>query len=176
MPTRSRRPLPEERGHDARDELVHGRTEARLLLGLYRGQEKAHRVTTEGLSGTHRGHKIALEPLLQLRAYAPSSASALAALRFLALAACGRPLVELAAAGLREDPGLLDLLVESAKRCLKRLAFTNDYFRQRLLVTPPSFQKETGPAEAGQPNSRWTGTAVKMRMFTGLPSQTAPPS
>src|SRR5207237_100732 len=167
MPTRSRRPLPEERGNDARDDFPVGSAfrlgddlrhyDLRVLwafgtgladhslpdllalrLGRNRGQEEAHRVTTEGLSGTHRGHKIALEPLLQLRAYAPSSASALAALRFLALAACGRPLVELAAAGLGEDSGLLDLLVESAKRCLKRLAITNDHFRQRLLVTPPS--------------------------------------
>src|SRR5439155_15145895 len=97
-----------------------------------------------------------------------SSASALAALRFLALAPCGRPLVELAAAGLGEDSGLLDLLVESAKRCLKRLAITNDHFRQRLLVTPPSFQKETGPAEAGHPNNRCSCVPVKMRMFTKL--------
>jgi hypothetical protein len=76
---------------------------------------------------------------------------ALAPLGFLALAAGGGALVELAAAGLRENAGLLDLLVESAKRCLKRLAFTNDHFRQRLLVTPPSFQKETGPAEDRTP-------------------------
>jgi hypothetical protein len=34
-----------------------------------------------------------------------------------------------------------------------------------LLVTPPSFQKETGPAEAGHPNNRWSRPAVKMRMF-----------
>src|SRR5688572_24906350 len=40
---------------------------------------------------------------------------ALAALCFLALAARGGALVELATAGFREDPGLLDLLVESAK-------------------------------------------------------------
>ena len=128
-------------GHELVDRLA----EARLFLGLYRCEKKAHGVTTKGLARAHRGLEIALEPLLQLRAYALSSASALAALRFLALAACRRPLVELAAAGFRENPGLLDLLVESAKRCLKRLAFTNDHFRQRLLVTPPSFQKETGP-------------------------------
>src|SRR6185503_6074277 len=125
--------------------LVDRAAEPRLLLGLYRGEKKAHGVTTKGLAGTHGGFEIALEPLLQLRAYAPSSASALAALRFLALAACCRPLIELAAAGLGEDPGLLDLLVESAKRCLKRLAFTNDHFRQRLLVTPPSFQRKPAP-------------------------------
>src|SRR5258705_5019477 len=40
---------------------------------------------------------------------------ALAPLGFLALATCGGALVELAAAGFREGPGLLDLLVESAK-------------------------------------------------------------
>ena len=40
---------------------------------------------------------------------------ALAPLCFLALATCGRALVELAAAGLGEDPSLLDLLVETAK-------------------------------------------------------------
>ena len=39
----------------------------------------------------------------------------LASLGFLALAACCRPLVELAAAGFGEDPSLLDLLVETAK-------------------------------------------------------------
>src|SRR5438045_2715338 len=115
-------------------ELVDRRAEARLFLRLYRGEKKAHGVTTEGLAGTHRGYEIALEPLLQLRAYAPSSASALAALRFLALATRCRSLVKLAAAGLREDPGLLDLLIESAKRRFKRLAITNDHFRQRFLA------------------------------------------
>jgi len=40
---------------------------------------------------------------------------ALAPLGFLALATCGGALVELAAAGFREDPRLLDLLVETAK-------------------------------------------------------------
>src|SRR5439155_21474027 len=151
------------------------RAKPSLLLGLYRGEKKAHGVTSKGLARTHRGHEIALEPLLQLRAYAPSSDSSLAALRFLALATRCRSLVELAAAGLREDPGLLDLLIESAKRCLKRLAITNDHFRQRLLVTPPSFQKETGPAEAGQSNNRWSGLTVKMRMFTEHPSRSALP-
>jgi hypothetical protein len=45
-----------------------------------------------------------------------------------------------------------------------------------LLVTPPSFQKETGPAEAGQTNNRGTGIAVKMRMFIGGASRSGPPS
>lgn len=40
---------------------------------------------------------------------------ALATLGFLALTTCGGPLVELTAAGFREDAGLLDLLVETAK-------------------------------------------------------------
>ena len=39
----------------------------------------------------------------------------LAPLCFLALATRGGALVELSAAGLGEDPGLLDLLVETAK-------------------------------------------------------------
>jgi hypothetical protein len=54
----------------------------------------------------------------------------LAPLCFLALAAGGGALVELAAAGLREDPCLLDLLVEAAKRSLERLAIANDHLRQ----------------------------------------------
>ncbi len=63
------------------------------------------------------------------------SASALAALGFLALAARGGALVELTAAGFGEDPGLLDLLVETAKGGLERLAIADDHFRQRSLVT-----------------------------------------
>src|SRR5438132_6363105 len=47
---------------------------------------------------------------------------ALAPLGFLAFAAGGGSLVELAAAGLREDPCLLDLLVEAAECGLERLA------------------------------------------------------
>src|SRR6266542_446731 len=62
---------------------------------------------------------------------------ALAPLGFLALATGGGTLVELAAAGLREDPGLLDLLVETAKGGLERLAITDDHFRQRSMDHPP---------------------------------------
>jgi len=62
---------------------------------------------------------------------------ALAPLGFLALATCGGALVELAAAGFREDPGLLDLLVETAKGGLERLAITDDHFRQRSMDHPP---------------------------------------
>jgi hypothetical protein len=64
------------------------------------------------------------------RAEGMPSLLALAPLGFLALATCGRALVELAATGLREDPCLLDLLVEPAERGLEGLALTNDYFRQ----------------------------------------------
>jgi hypothetical protein len=62
---------------------------------------------------------------------------ALAPLGFLALATCGGAFVELAAAGLREDPGLLDLLVETAKGGLERLAIANDHFRQWSMDHPP---------------------------------------
>jgi hypothetical protein len=62
---------------------------------------------------------------------------ALAPLCFLAFATCGGALVELTAAGFREDPSLLDLLVESAKGGLERLAIANDHFRQRSLDHPP---------------------------------------
>ncbi len=62
---------------------------------------------------------------------------ALAPLGFLALATCGGALVELATAGFREYPGLLDLLVETAKGGLERLAIANDHFRQWSLDHPP---------------------------------------
>jgi len=101
--------------------------------------------------GTHRRLEVVLEPLLQLRADRVSLRLALTALGFLALAAGGRALVELATAGLREDPGLLDLLVETAKRGLEGLTLADDHFRQRSLVTPPSIRKEAGPG-AGQAN------------------------
>ena len=61
----------------------------------------------------------------------------LAPLGFLALATCGGTLVELTAAGFSEDAGLLDLLVESAKGGLERLAIANDHFRQWSLDHPP---------------------------------------
>ena len=75
----------------------------------------------------------------------------LAPLCFLALATRGGALVKLSAAGLGEDPGLLDLLVETAKRGLEGLTLADDHFRQRSLVTPPSIRKEAGPG-AGQAN------------------------
>jgi len=62
---------------------------------------------------------------------------ALAPLGFLALAARGGALVELPAAGFCEDPGLLDLLVETAKGGLEGLAITDDHFRQRSMDHPP---------------------------------------
>ena len=62
---------------------------------------------------------------------------ALAPLGFLALATCRGALVELAAAGFCEDAGLLDLLVETAKGGLERLAITDDHFRQWWLDHPP---------------------------------------
>ena len=61
----------------------------------------------------------------------------LASLGFLALAACCGALVELAAAGFSEDPSLLDLLVETAKGGLERLAITDDHFRQCSLDHTP---------------------------------------
>ncbi len=69
---------------------------------------------------------------------------ALAPLCFLALATCGWTLVELAAAGLGEDASLLDLLVETAKGGLERLAITNDHFRQWSLGSPALRSYETG--------------------------------
>jgi hypothetical protein len=62
---------------------------------------------------------------------------ALTPLGFLALATCCGSLVELTAAGFSEDAGLLDLLVESAKGGLERLAIANDHFRQWSLDHPP---------------------------------------
>ena len=59
----------------------------------------------------------------------------LSPLRFLALAARGRALVELAAAGFREDPCLLDLLIEAAQGGLEGLPVADYDFRQ-LPVSP----------------------------------------
>jgi len=103
--------------------------------------------------GAHGRLEVVLEALLQLRGDPVSLRLALTALGFLALATSGGALVELATAGLREDPGLLDLLVEAAKRGLKGLAIADDHFRQRSLVTPPSIRKEAGPPVAGQANN-----------------------
>ncbi|HEV8535662.1 MAG TPA: hypothetical protein VGR87_08075 [Candidatus Limnocylindria bacterium] len=64
----------------------------------------------------------------------------------------------------------MDLLIESAKRGLERLAIANDHFRQRLLVTPAFDSKETGPAQAGQANDSRAAHAVKMRIFTVSPA------
>ena len=78
---------------------------------------------------------------------------ALAPLGFLALAARGRALVELAAAGLRKDPCLLDLLVETAKRGLERLAIADDHFRQLLGITRPFVsQDKSATTVADLPN------------------------
>src|SRR4051794_19996934 len=66
----------------------------------------------------------------------PSARSALRrsrvllALRFLALPLHARLLVVLAAAGLGEDAGLLDLLVEAAEGALERLVLTYSNFCQ----------------------------------------------
>jgi len=71
--------------------------------------------------------------------------SPFATFRLFALAARGGALVELATAGFGEDPGLLDLLIEAAKRSLERLAITGCW-SPRLLFKgnrPP----EAGPCE-----------------------------
>src|SRR5260221_37752 len=73
------------------------------------------------------------------RAGACCGALALATLRFLALASGCRALVVLAPAGLREDPSLLDLLVETAEGRLGRLTLADDHFRHAgFQVTPRS--------------------------------------
>src|SRR5438309_1685548 len=76
---------------------------------------------------------------------------ALAPLGFLALAAGGGTLVELAAAGLREDPCLLDLLVESAQRGLEGLALADDHLRQLPGITRPFRSQDTSADDAADP-------------------------
>ena len=105
-----------------------------------------------------------------------SGSLALAPLGFLALATRGGALVELTAAGLGEDPGLLNLLVETAKRGLERLAFANDHFRQRYAVTRPSVLRDFACPETKRrlPEGRPTAESyppqhlrrsIKMRTF-----------
>src|SRR6185369_17253501 len=72
----------------------------------------------------------------------PSARSALRrsrvlfALRFLALPLHARLLVVLATAGLGEDAGLLDLLVEAAEGALERLVLTHSDFCQSGIHLP----------------------------------------
>ena len=93
---------------------------------------------------------------------------ALAPLGFLALATGGGALVELAAAGLREDPGLLDLLVETAKGGLERLAITDDHFRQRSMDHPPfgpmrlEFRRQNDGPD-GADNRHDTGRGARLK-------------
>src|SRR5438094_630554 len=162
-----------------RDEAIDGGTEPRLLFVLDRGEQKPERVATQRVARAHRGLEVVREPLLQLSAYAPSSASALAALRFLALATSGGALVELAPAGLGEDPCLLDLLVEAAKRGLERLAIADDHFRQRCWSPRLLFKGK--PAQTGRTRAMIAGPQsgkdaylyqvvwVKVAEFSGLP-------
>src|SRR6266851_17104 len=98
-----------------------------------------------------------------------SGALALATLRFLALASGCRALVVLAPAGLREDPSLLDLLVETAEGGLERLTFADDHFGHAVCqVTPLSvIQDDAGAPRGAADRSKHTsfgpGLLVKKR-------------
>src|SRR5258708_35676599 len=99
-------------------------------------------------------------------------ASALATLGFLALAACRRALVVLAPAGLSEDPGLLDLLVEPAEGSLERLTFADDHFGHVVCgVTPLSVIQDNAGAPrraADSPNDTWSRERSPVNMCTAL--------
>src|SRR5438552_13239261 len=92
------------------------------------------------------------------RAEARSEALALAMLGFLALASRCRALVVLAPAGLREDPSLLDLLVETAEGSLERLTFADDHFGHAVCQVTPFRSYKTMPAH---PEGAPTGRSIR---------------
>src|SRR5438552_6384453 len=106
------------------------------------------------------------------RAEARSEALALAMLGFLALASRCRALVVLAPAGLREDPSLLDLLVETAEGGLERLAFADDHFGHAVCqVTPLSvIQDDAGAPRRGADRAkhRASRSGLPINMCTSL--------